>query len=440
MPEPLAKRRQSRGDLYFEKYVLRAILWVISRYASMSKIVTGLDIGSYEVRAVVTQLSETEAPQIIGVGRVLSRGVKKGVIVDIHEASSVIKEALFQAEEISGTKTDYVVCSVNGVNLQSASTKGVIAVSRADREISETDIDRALKAAQNASLAPNREILEIISRDFTIDNEEGIKNPIGMSGIRLEVNTVIVSAYSAFLRNLAKAVELAGWKVAEFVASPLASSQAVVSQRQKDLGVLVCDLGSDTTGVSIFEDGELLHLEVLPLGSGLITSDIAIGLRIDIDSAETIKIKYGSALPSHIRKTETIELASLGFGEDLRIRRQEVAEIIEARAKEIFSLIARMISSMGKKNFLPAGVILVGGGSKLEGISALAKEELQLPVRMGYPEDFRGLVDQITDPVFAKVCGLVSWEIAQGGGAIQEESYTKKISETFQNLFHRILP
>jgi len=402
--------------------------------------ITALDVGSHEMRAVVSKLLPEEEIQIIGVAKVPSRGVKKGVIIDIHEASQAITQVLKEAESISGTHLPHVVTGINGVNLQSIATKGIIAVSRADREISENDIERALKAAQNASLAPNREILEIISRDFVIDNEEGIKNPVGMSGIRLEVNTVIITAYAAFLRNLLKAVELGGWKVARHVPGPLASAQAVISHRQRDLGVVVCDIGSDTTGVAIYEEGELLHLEVLPVGAGLITSDIAIGLRIDIDTAETIKVKYGTMLANQVRKSEMIELDSLGFGEDLRIRRQEVAEIIEARMREMLSLISKILEKTGKKNFLPAGVVLVGGGAKLEGLVPLAKDILHLPVRIGYPEQFRGLVDQVTDPLFAKACGLILCYARDIKSTSRKEHYASKAGVSFQTLLRRLLP
>lgn len=406
----------------------------------MGNIITGLDIGSYEIRAALVKIENEDGPQLLGVAKSPSRGIKKGIVVDIHEAAGAIDNTLRNLEALSGMRVSKVVTSVNGVNLQSVITKGIIAVSRADREISESDMERALKAAQTASLAPNREILNIIPRDFTIDNEEGIKNPVGMSGVRLEVNTVIVTASSAFLRNLSKAIDLSGWKVGTCVPGPIASAEAVISRRQKDLGVLVCDIGSDTTGVVIYEDGELVHLEVLPVGAGLITSDIAIGLRIDIDTAEMVKIKYGTALSDQVRKTEVIELNTLGFGEDLRVRRQEVSEIIQARIKEIFALVVKVLEYTGKKNFLPAGVVLVGAGSKLEGIIGLAREQLRLPVRIGYPENFKGLVDQVTDPAFARVMGLITWEASHTLESSEEHMYPAKIGKAVRGFFQRVLP
>ena len=406
----------------------------------MVKILTAFDIGSYEIRAIAVKIVDKEAPQVVGVARIPSRGIKKGVVIDIREAGGAIASALKEIEAISDTRVSHVLASLNGINLQSLLSKGIIAVSRADREITHTDVERSLKSAQSASLAPNREIIEVIARDFTIDNEEGIKNPVGMNGVRLEANAVIVSASSAFLRNLSKAVELAGARIEKFIPGPLASAQAVFSQRQKDLGVLVCDIGSDTTSIAIYEDGEVLHFEILPIGASLITSDIAIGLRIDIDTAETIKIKYGTTLSGEIRKTEMIELQSLGFAEDLRVRRQEVAEIIQARMQEIFSVINKTLERTGKRSFLPAGIVLVGGGAKLDGIITLAKEQLRLPVRIGYPEHFFGLVEQITDPIFARVTGLIAWDIEHNAGLVGDDPYLPRFTQSLQRFFGKILP
>ncbi len=406
----------------------------------MGKMITALDVGSHEIRAVMIKILDKETPQVIGVARTLSRGIKKGVVIDIHEASEVIVKILKELEMISGIKPTPVITTINGVNLQSLLSKGIIAVSRADREISDSDVARSLKAAQSASLGPNREILDVIARDFTIDNEEGIKNPVGMNGVRLEANAVIMSASAASMRNLSRAIELSGSHVEQFIAGPLASAQGVISPRQKDLGVLVCDIGSDTTGIIIYEEGEVSYFEILPVGASLITSDIAIGLRIDIDTAETIKVKYGRTLSGEIRKTEMIELHSLGFGEDLRVRRQEVAEIIHARTVEILALVSKTLEKTGAKNFLPAGVVLVGGGAKLEGLISLAKDQLRLPVRIGYPENFQGLVEQIADPTFARVAGLVAWEQKHNPSLSNRDSYMSKFGNSFQTFLNRILP
>lgn len=407
----------------------------------MSKTITALDLGSFEIRALLAKFSQKEPPQILGIGKRPSKGIKKGVVVDINEASGVVHEVFALVEGTSGLKIGEVLVGVNGTNISSINTKGIVAVSRADRQIMQSDIDRAIKSAQATSAAPNREIITVIPRGFSIDNEEGIRNPLGMNGIRLEADTVIISASSSFLRNFSKAVELSGWRGTEFIPGHLACGEALVSKKQKELGVAIVDIGSDTISLCVYEDGEVFYIETLPIGSGLVTSDIAIGLRIDIDTAESIKIKYGTVLPQEVRKTELIELRSLGVEENVRVRRSEVAQIIEARMKEILGLIAKSFEKMGRKNFLPAGVIFVGGGSKLEGMVELAKQELKLPVRLGFPEQFRGLIDDVVDPTFAKVAGLLIGKNNQESREVSnEESYTAKAQSFFQEFFHKILP
>lgn len=407
----------------------------------MSQTITALDLGSFETRAVLVKFSASETPQVLGVGRRPSRGMKKGVVVDINEASQTVAAVLEMVQNSSGLKVGHSIVAVNGTHLSCVNAKGVVAVSRADKEIVQSDVDRAIKSAQATLAAPNREIISVLSRGFSIDNEEGIRNPLGMNGIRLQADTVIVSASSPFLRNLAKAVSLSGWSGSEFVPGPLAAGETLLSKKQKDLGVAVLDIGSDTMSLVIYEDGEVLHVDVISAGSSLITSDIAIGLRIDIDTAESIKVKYGTALIDQVRKTEMIELRSLGLEEDARVRRFEVTGIIEARMREMLGLVARSIEKVGKKNFLPAGVVLAGAGAKLEGLNELAKKELKLPVRLGFPENFGGLVDEVIDPGFAKVAGLAMWKVNQEQqlGTEQNHSYGK-IQTFFQDLMGRLLP
>jgi len=407
----------------------------------MSQTITALDLGSFETRALLVKFSASEVPQVLGVGRRLSRGMKKGVIVDINEASQTVAAVLEMVQNSSGLKVGHNVVAVNGTHLSCVNAKGVVAVSRADKEIVQSDVDRAIKSAQATLAAPNREIISVLSRGFSIDNEEGIRNPLGMNGIRLQADTVIVSASSPFLRNLSKAVSLSGWSGSEFVPGPLAAGETLLSKKQKDLGVAVLDIGSDTMSLVIYEDGEVLYVDVISAGSSLITSDIAIGLRIDIDTAESIKVKYGTALTDQVRKTEMIELRSLGLEENVRVRRFEVTGIIEARMREMLGLVAHSIEKVGKKNFLPAGVVLVGAGAKLEGLNELAKKELKLPVRLGFPENFGGLVDEVIDPGFVKVAGLAMWKVNQEQqlDADQSNSYGK-IQTFFQDLMGRLLP
>lgn len=400
-------------------------------------IVAGLDIGSTKSRAVVASIKPGEDLQILGPGEVESCGMRRGVVVDIGDVASIIRDTAAEARAVSGISFKKVLVGVNGAHVASQNSRGVVAVSRADREITEADVDRVVRAAEAVTTAQNREILQVIARSFNIDQEEGIKNPVGMNGVRLEVNALILTAATAFLKNLTKAVEKGGLEVEELVPGPLASAEAVIDKKQKELGVLILDFGGQTTSMAVYEEGEIAFIKVLPVGSAHITSDLAIGLRTDIDTAEKVKIQYGSCLPAEIRKTEIIDLGELGLEERIKVRRQEVAEIIEARIKEIFDLVNSELSKIDRKGLLPAGVILVGGGAKIPGLVELAKDVLMLPAQIGYPSGLKGLVDKVSDPSFAKVVGLLIWatmqeEVLAGGGKGQE--WLEKIGRFFRNL------
>lgn len=414
------------------------------------KTITSLDIGSNTIKIVTAQIEPFELQEsnndsnisIIGVNKKQSTGVRKGIVIDINDTSFNIKKVLDEMEKMIGQNIDEVIVGINGDNLLGINAKGVVAVSRADKEISGIDMDRAMQSARTASIAPNREPVNIISRFYNIDNERGIKNPVGMSGIKLEVDALIITASSPFLKNINKVVSMAGRKINYLTPGIIASGESILSKRQKELGVLILDIGSDTLGILVYEEGELAHLEVKSIGSGHITNDIAIGLRIDIDTAEKIKIKFGSCLPDDIRKTEIINLDELGIDGDFNnIRRKDVAEIIEARMKEIFSFVNKSLDNIGRRGFLPAGVILVGGGSNLHGISEMAKKYIRLPAKVGYPEKFRGLIDEVTDPSFAVATGLLSWYGKKiKHEPINDDNYLNKLGSKFKNFFHKISP
>lgn len=380
----------------------------------MNSIITGLDIGSSAVRVVVASYrgvkhegkDSNQGLQVIGTGFASSSGVRRGVVVDIADVASAIREAIREASNVAGVNLKRVVVGVNGAHLEGSPSQGVVAVARADREITQSDVARAIRAAEAVSTAQNREILQVVARSFNIDSEKGIKNPVGMNGVRLEVESLVVTASTPYLKNLEKAVSLSGLEIAHFVPSPIAAAEAVLDKKQKELGVLVLDIGAETTSLAVYEEGEVAYLKVIPIGSALITSDIAIGLRTDLDTAEQVKIRYGSALPDEVRKTEVINLAELGLDEPVRVRRREVAEIIEVRLREIFDLVNKELDKIGRRGFLPAGVVLVGGGVKLPGLFELAKDSLGLPARIGYPLDLKGLVDQVADPAYVKSTGL----------------------------------
>ncbi len=391
-------------------------------------ITTGLDIGTSNTRVVVASYKEgEEKPKIIGVGEAPSSGMRKGVVVDIDEVTESIKKAVEQASLSSGFPIDHIYLSIGGNHISVRENKGLVAVSRADQEVSEEDISRVIDSASAISLPPNREIIHVIPKTFKLDNEEDIQDPLGMTGARLEVDTIIIDGLAPHIKNLTKCVSGLGIKIDGLALNVLAASQSVLSKRQKELGVLVLDLGGGTASMVVYEEGKLLHAHILPVGSSHITNDIAIGLRTTIDLAERVKLQYGVALPSEIKKKETINLSELDENEEGEIDRREVAKIIEARVCEIFDLVNRELKKIGKQKLLPAGVILVGGGSLLPNIVDLAKQELGLPAEIGIPSEVEGIMEGIDDPAFATATGLVLWGLKMRKG-INQKSILSEIS------------
>jgi len=375
------------------------------------KPVVGLDIGTSKVCVVVGQRFEnSKTPEIIGFGTAPSSSLRKGVVSDIEETVSSVSSALEEAERIAGTSLSNVYLGINGAHISFLTSKGVIAVSRASGEIGEDDVTRALEAAQAVSLPANSEIIHAIASSYTVDNQQGITDPIGMNGVRLEAMAHIITGSTPIIKNITKSVSRTGVDINELVINPLASSRACLTDRQKELGCALVDIGAGTTGIAIYEEGNLLYTAVLPIGSGHITNDIAIGLRTSIDVAEQIKLEYGFATAKEISKHETIDLSSLSK-EEGKVPRHHVAEIIEARLNEIFSMVRSELKKAGRDTLLPSGIILVGGGSKLPGLTDLAKEKLKLPCQIGFPMELKGVVEKVDDPVYAVAVGLMLWGI-----------------------------
>lgn len=375
-------------------------------------IIVGLDVGSCFIRTVVAKMrADQTKPQIIGMGQVPSFGLRRGVVVDIEEAVKNISQSVQEAERGSGLSIERAYVSLSGNHITSRTSKGVVAVSRADGEISREDVERAINAASAISLSPNREILHIIPRSFSVDDQRGIKDPAGMNGVRLEVDTLIIEGATPFIKNLTKCISEVGLEIEGLVLAPLAASRATLTKRQKELGVLALDLGGGTASLTVFEEGDIIHSCVLPIGSSHITSDIAIGLRSNIDLAEKVKLEYGSALVSEISKKDNINLSKLTEEEKGIIPRVQVAEIIEARLSEVFDLVNKELRKIDRQGLLPAGVVLLGGGAKIPSLVDLAKEGLKLPAQVGFPLELEGIVEEVDDPAFATAIGLVLWSI-----------------------------
>lgn len=378
--------------------------------------IVGLDIGTQNLRVVQAKIEESGNLSIIGAANVASSGMRKGVIVDIEEAVSSISAVLEKVERMTGVPVTHANVSVGGNHVTCLESKGVIAVSRADGEITENDVIRVIDASQAISIPPNREVIHVIPKTFTLDGQTGIKDPVGMTGIRLEVETIIIHGALPFLKNLNKAVLQTGLEIDQLVLSPLAAAQATLTKRQKELGVAVVDLGAGTTSLAVYEENNLLHTAIVPVGAMHITNDIAIGLRCTIETAEKVKLMHGAAEGRNIDKHQVIDMSKVDPEETERVSRVDVIDIIEARLEEIFDLVNRELKIINRDGKLPGGIILTGGGSDLAGIVEMAKHHLRLPVALGKPQEMQTVIDQVSDPSFATVVGLALWGSKYSGG------------------------
>ncbi len=383
-----------------------------------SRIIASLDVGSSKIRTVVGALEEgSQVPNIIGVGIAPSTGLRKGAVIDVEETINSISSSLEDAERMAGEPINHVFLGIGGNGIESINSKGVIAVSSGN-EITEDDVDRVLEAAQAVSIPSNRRILRIIPKSFTVDEQRGIKYPVGMTGIRLEVEAHIITGLVPSIKNIEKCVLQAGVDIDDIIPSCLASAEAVLSKRQKELGVVVIDIGSGGTAVSIFEEGTTLHTAIIPVGGENVTNDIAIGLRTSIDTAEKIKIEYGTCTPADVNEREIIDLSLISKIDTQKVSKKHMAEIIEARYHEIFLLVKEELARIHRDGMLPAGAILTGASVKMPGILDLARETLNLPVQIGFPQNFDGVVDKIDDPAYATAIGLILW-----GSRLEHRSY-----------------
>lgn len=371
----------------------------------------GIDIGSTKIVTVVSNIQEGIV-DIVGIGLAPTSGVRKGAVNDIEETVSSISASLEEAERMSGIPITEANISVNGAQISSDISHGIIAVSRADGEISEADVERVVDAARSVNIPPNREIIHSIPRTFIVDGQTGISDPIGMSGIRLEVDTIVISSATNPLKNLLKCFNQAGIVPQELVFSPLAAAKVAVSKRQKEIGVILIDIGFSNTNFIVYEEGDILHTGVIPIGASYVTNDIAIGLRTSIDVAERTKIEQGFADSELALIDKEINLKNFGAGTDEKASVKYISEIIEARMNEIFLMIRDELRKINRDAMLPAGAILVGGGAKQKGIIELTKETLHLPAQIGRPvQEMTGMVDNIDDPGYATGIGLSLWSL-----------------------------
>jgi len=370
-------------------------------------IIFGIDIGTTKICTLVARLEGDNSFRILGVGIEPSQGIRKGTIIDISAASQAVARSVEKAQRTSGMEITSALVSLAGSHVSSVNSRGVAGIS--GRVIDQYDIERALDAARAIAIPHGREIIHIIQRGFTVDEQDGIRHPIGMHGYRLEVEAHIITAAAATVANLRQCVEQAGVQVSQFVLNPLASGEVVLTETEEEMGVVVCDIGGGTTDMAIYINGDVWHTMVLAIGGNHITNDIAHGLRLPVTQAEEIKKQYGHALQREIGEDDMFSIHPFGEEEATQVSRKVLAHIAEARVEEIFHLVMQEIKRSGYDGLLPAGMVLTGGTANLPGIRSLASEVTGLPVRVAQPEDLVGLVDKLHSPEYSTSIGLLHW-------------------------------
>jgi cell division protein FtsA len=393
-------------------------------------VLVGIDVGTSKVCALIGEVGRDGGLTIVGKGVVPSAGLKKAVVVNIEQTVRSITGAVEHSERSSGYQIDRAFVGVGGQHVESQNSRGAVAVSGHSREVTREDINRATEVARAVTIPSNREVLHVLPRGFIVDGQEGVKDPLGMSAIRLEIETHIVTASATAVRNLAKCVQSANVRIDELVAASLASAETVLSDTERELGVAVVDIGAGTIDLALFIDGQAYKTAVLPVGGNNVTNDVAIGLKTSLQVADELKIQHGSCDLTTIAPDEMISVAMLGEPAGRSIHRIEMCQIIEARMRETFELLRAEIRMAGE-GMLPAGVVLTGGAAQLAGAAALGREVLDMPVRVAGPMDVGGLTDNILNPAYSTAIGLLLWgakgldgadgsrfESAPAGGAV----------------------
>jgi len=400
-------------------------------------IVVGIDIGTTKVCTLIGRIEGERGIRILGVGVEPSQGIRKGSIIDLGAATQAITRSIEKAQRSCGLEISEAQVSLAGSHISSVNNRGVAAVSGGKIDVN--DMRRALEAAQAVNIPHNREIIHVIQRGFSVDGQDGIRSPIGMHGFRLEVEAHMITAAAATVENIRQSVESAGVQVNQFVLNPLASAEVVLSETERNMGAIICDIGGGTTDLGIYIDGDVWHTMVLAVGGNHITSDIAHGLRLPLEEAEKVKIQYGHAIKDEVGEEETFSVRSFGDESILKIPRRDLAHIIEARVEEIFELVLQEIKRSGYDGLLPAGMVLTGGSSLLPGIRPLASKILGLPVRLARPDNLVGLVDQLNSPAYSTSVGLLYFALAMNESTLPARGGRFVSKGGGSDLFSRII-
>jgi cell division protein FtsA len=403
---------------------------------SQTRTYVGLDIGTTKISAIIAEMDpETRDLKIVGVGLSPSEGLRRGVVVNLEKTVASIARAVEEAERMAGVQVKGVYAGIAGDHIRSINSRGVIAVSRRDNEISQADVDRVVDAAKAVAIPMDREIIHVIPQEFIVDDQDGIKDPIGMSGVRLEAEVHIITGAVTSAKNICKSITRAGLKVHDLVLEPLASSHAVLGPDERDLGVVLLDMGGGTTDVAVFYEGSIRHTAIVPLGGASVTNDIAIGMRTPIDQAERIKIEHGCALASMVGPLEKLIVTGVGGRGDKEIPRAQLASMIEPRMEEIFALSNREVKKNHFADLLGAGVVLTGGTSLLPGAVELAEQIFEMPVRRGVPSGLSGLMENVRDPRYSTGVGLILHAVQNEGGDVVQPKSGRSIPESLRRMF-----
>jgi cell division protein FtsA len=399
--------------------------------AKKTNVIVGLDLGTTKTCVIVGEITD-QGIDIIGIGSYPSEGLRKGVVINIDSTVEAIKKAVDEAEHMSGCEISSVYAGIAGGHIKGQNSLGIVAVK--GREVDEEDVQRAIEASKAIAIPTDREILHTLPQNFIVDDQDGIRDPVGMSGVRLEAKVHIVTGAVTSIQNIVKSVNRVGLEINEIILEQIASSEAVLSNDEKDLGVALIDIGGGTTDIAVFTDGSIKHTAVLPVGGNYLTSDIATGLRTPLADAEKIKIKYGCAFSALIAKEETIEVPSVGGREPREVSRQILGRIVAPRMEEILALAYKEIVKSGYEDILAAGVVLTGGTALLEGITELAEQIFNMPVRRGRPAGIGGLNDVVNSPMYATGVGLVLY----GSKHISKNAFIQGSGSLFVNMFKKI--
>jgi cell division protein FtsA len=404
-------------------------------------VIVALDIGTTKICTLIAEVDEHRQINIVGVGRAPSAGMRKGVVVNIDEAAGAIEQSVRKCERLSGYQIGSAFVGLTGAHIDSMNRRGVVAMSPHSTEITEEDVERAMEAARVQAITNDREIVHVLARGYTLDGQDGVRDPVGMAGRRLEAEIHIVTGGTTAISNLVRCVGRAGLQIDDLILQPLASSEAVLSQAEKEIGVALVDIGGGTTDIAIFVDGGAYHTGAISVAGNHITNDLVLGLQAPFVEAERIKIEYGSALASEVDPNDALEIGVFGADDPDLVSRRLVAEIIESRMQEIYTLIEAELRRAGFGSHLPAGVVLAGGTAELHDIRQLGRDVLGLPVRVGVPTGAIGLTDTIMRPAYATTIGLLLWAAYHtvDSGAPAHASFDWKGVSRIKGLFRSFL-